>query len=273
MFTGYAISHERIDEIAAHAIELGFTVRDYSPPAELIPDLVIRHDKQGNMGSCGGFGNTTIGEYALARQQRIESWKDSLQFSPLFAYLEAQRFDGLIGSDKGCTISACVRVAKEIGYLPESALAYRTPYPRNARSIVTDEMRALAAPNRIQSHTVIRDYDGLFNYLASRAGGVLAGTGWNNSFYAPRGGALERVSLGYMDGGHAYGFVGYIRRQDARGRNYLLRVNSHEDFLTPVAPAVIDQLFSSRQTVMVGLSDMTTPRPRNVNFAKESVLG
>lgn len=273
MFTGYAIEHERMAEIAATAIELGFSVRDYAPPNELIPTNRLRHDQQGDMGSCGGFGNSTIGEYTLTRQLVVDSWKESLQFSPLFAYLEAQRFDGWVGSDNGCTISACVRVAKEVGFLPEANLAYRTPYPRNARSIITDDMRSIAAANRIQSHTVIRDYAGMFNYLASKAGGILVGTPWNNSFYAPQGGSLERISFGFRDGGHAYGFVGYTARKDARGRNYLLRVNSHPDFLTPVAPAVIDQLFTSQSTVVVGMSDMTTPRPRNVNFSKESVLG
>jgi hypothetical protein len=272
-FTGYNPTIENRDEIANTATPVLFSISDVQAPEEIDPRPLVRHDDQGNMGSCGGFGSTNNGEglWGLV----TGSMSNERQFSQLYAYLEAQRLDGLLGSDKGSTISSGLKVAKA-GYLELKHLPYQTPYPRNARTLITDEMRAIAnRPQgfRIRSHAWLESYDDIFKYLASQAGTVYPGTPWNDSFYG-RNGVLESVSFTSRDGGHAYAFLGYSKRVDRLGRNYLWRLNSHRnDSWTEVAPSVIDQLCRHQWSSIVGMSDLLTPGPNRVLWKEARPLG
>jgi hypothetical protein len=268
-FTGYDPTIENRDEIANTATPMAFTMRDFQAPEEIDPKPFIRHDQQGNMGSCQGFSLSNAGEYLWALH--YGSMSDDRQFSQLFAYLETQRLDGLLGRDAGSTISGGLKVAREIGFLPLADLPYSTPYPSNARSLITDAMRAKASPFKIRSHTWLESYDDMFKYLASGAGPVHTGTLWNDSFHASSG-VLNAVNL-FGGGGHATCWAGYSKRKDSRGRNYIWRINSHRDSWTEIAPSVIDQLFRHKYTSIVGISDLTTPGPRKVSWLKERLLG
>jgi len=267
-FTGYDPTLERREELQNTATPVGFTVRDYEAPEEMDFRKYVRHDKQGNMGSCGGFGNTNGGEclWGLAHG----GWSDARQFSALFSYLEAQRLDGLLGRDAGSTISSGLKISKEIGYLEEKHLPYSTPYPRNARTLITDDMRRLASPFKVRSSTWLDSYDAIKNYMASGVGLCYVGSIWNQSLYG-RNGVLESISM-VNGGGHAYCFAGYSKRKDSRGRNYIWRLNSHNDSWTELSPTVIDRLCGHPYTAIVGISDMSTPGPRNVDWIKESVF-
>lgn len=268
-FTGYNPELEKRDELANTSTPMLFSMRDFQAPEEIDPRPLVRHDKQFNMGSCGGFGNTNSGENLWALN--TGSMSNERQFSQLFSYLEAQRLDGLLGRDAGSTISSGVKVSKEIGYLEAKHLPYKTPYPQNARSLITDEMRALAGAFKVRSHTWLESYDDIFKYLSSKAGSVYPGTPWNDSFYA-KNGVLESISFTRLDGGHAYSFLGYSRRKDSRGRNYIWRLNSHNDSWTEVSPVVIDMLCKHKYTSIVGISDLTTPGPERVIWKKDRVL-
>ena len=269
-FTGYNPELERRDEIANSSTPMLFTMRDFSAPDEIDPRKLIRHDDQGNMSSCGGHGNTNAAEFVWALSDG--QYSEGKQLSRLFAYLEAQRFDGLLGRDAGSTISGGLKVGKDIGYLEEKHLEYVTPYPSNARTLVTDAMRKLAEPFKIRSHTWLESYDGMFQYIASLTGACFAGSIWNNSFYASNG-VLDSISL-RNGGGHAYCFAGYSRRKDSRGRNYIWRKNSHSnDNWTEIAPSVIDALCRHQYTSIVGISDLSTPGPRKMDWIKERPLG
>jgi hypothetical protein len=270
-FTGYNPELERVDEIRSTATAFTITYGDYEAPEEIDPRGKIRHDKQFNMSSCAGFSLTNGGEYIGAKLHGWPEFKEDFQFSQLFAYLETQRIDGLIGRDQGSTISGGLRVAREIGFLPSVDLPYRTPYPNNARTLITDAMRAKAAALKIGSHSWLKSYDDIYNYIASGAGCCHTGTVWNDSFYAANG-VLERISLS-NGGGHATCWAGYSKRKDVRGRNYIWRVNSHNDSWTEIAPSVIDTLCSHRYTSIVGISDLSVPKPRRIDFSKTSILG
>jgi hypothetical protein len=270
-FTGYAIELENREEIANTATPFTITYGDYQAPDEIDPRKMVRHDDQGNMGSCGGHANSNCGEYLWLIAEGDKQFSDAKQFSRLYAYLEAQRIDRLLGRDAGSTISGGLKVAYA-GYLEEKFLRYSTPYPANARSVVTEEMRDKATAFKVRSHAWLKSYDAIFNYLASGQGSIFVGTVWNNSFYASNG-VLESVSL-RNGGGHAYAFLGYSKRKDSVGRNYLWRKNSHSnDNWTEVSPRVIDQLAGHNFTAIVGMSDLETPKPRPVDFTKQSVLG
>ena len=268
-FTGYPIELENRDEIANTATPMLFTMRDFQAPEEIDPRPLVRHDKQGNMGSCQGFSLTNSGEYLWALH--AGSMSNDRQFSPLFAYLESQRLDGLLGRDRGSTISSGLKIARDVGFLRASELAYSTPYPSNAQSLITDAMRSKAAEFKIRSHTWLESYDAIFQYLASGSGAVHTGTLWNDSFYS-QSGVLESVSL-RGGGGHATAWLGYSKRKDSRGRNYLWRLNSHQDSWTEIAPSVIDALCRHQYTSIVGISDLTTPGPRKIKWTESRPLG
>jgi hypothetical protein len=272
-FSGYDPTIENRDEIANTATPVLFALNDVQAPEEIDPRPLVRHDNQGNMGSCGGFGNTNCGEFLWGLITGSKS--NDRQFSPLFSYLEAQRLDGLLGSDKGSTISSGLKISKEIGYLEAKHLPYSTPYPRNARTLITDEMRKIASAVqgfRIRSHAWLESYDDVFKYLASRAGAVYPGTSWNESHYG-RNGVVESISFTNRDGGHAYAWLGYSKRKDSKGRNYIWRLNSHNDSWTEIAPSVIDQLCRHQWSSIVGMSDLLTPGPNRVSWKEARPLG
>jgi len=268
-FTGYDPTIENRDAIVSQSIEIGFTVSDYEEPEEVDFRKLIRHDNQGNMGSCGGFGNTNCGEGLWALH--TGSMSNDRQFSQLFSYLEAQRLDGLLGRDAGSTINSGLKISKEVGYLELRHLEYRTPYPSNARTLITDDMRMKASPFRVRSSTWLDSYDAIKNYMASGVGVCYVGSLWNQSLYG-RNGVLESISM-VNGGGHAYCFAGYSKRKDSMNRNYIWRLNSHNDSWTEIAPSVIDALCRHQWTSIVGVSDLSTPGPRKVSWMQSRPLG
>ena len=270
-FTGYPLELERRDELRDSATPFRVLYGDFTAPEEIDPRKWVRHDRQGNMGSCQGHGNTNVGEYLRGIAEGKPATTNAEQFSRLMAYLEAQRFDGLLGADRGSTIAGGLKYATQVGFAPESVLPYATPYPTNAKRLVTDDMRAAASEFKVRSHAWLTSYDAIFRYLASGVGGVETGTVWNKTFY-PVNGVVESVST-RNGGGHAYAYLGYSKRKDRHGRNYIWRLNSHDDSWAEISPAVIDQLSKHRFTATIGMSDLATPAPRPVDFTKESVLG
>ena len=269
-FTGYDPTIENREAIQAGSTQIEFTLRDFAAPDEIDPRKLMRHDKQGNMGSCQGFSLTNACECVWAIAQG--GFSPDRQLSQLFAYLESQRMSqGLLGRDAGSTIEGGLKVATTIGMLPEKDLPYATPYPSNARTLITDDMRMKAFPLKIRSFTWLESYDDIFKYLASGVGAVHTGTIWNQSFYSSNG-VLESVSL-RNGGGHATAWLGYSKRKDSKGRNYIWRLNSHNDAWTEIAPSVIDALCKHQYTSIVGVSDLSTPGPRKVSWLQARPLG
>jgi hypothetical protein len=264
--TGWDWELENVDAINNTAVPFEIGYGDFEIPEEIDPRRKVRHDKQFNMGSCQGFSLTNCGEYLWNIAIGAKEFSNDRQFSPLFAYLETQRLDGLLGRDVGSTINGGIRIAKQVGFLEENELPYRTPYPQNARTLITQTMRESAGAFKLRSHSVMRSYDDCFRYVASGVGSLHTGTLWNNSFYAANG-VLNSVSLN-SGGGHATAWFGFSKRKDNRGRNYLWRLNSHNDSYTEIAPGVIDALFRHKHTVIVGVSDLETPEPRKLSLAE-----
>jgi hypothetical protein len=264
--TGWDPERENFDSIANSSVPFEISYGDFETPEEIDPRRMVRHDKQFDMGSCQGFSLSNCGEQLWNFAGNHREFSNDRQFSQLFSYLETQRVDGLLGRDTGSTIEGGIRIAKDVGFLQYEHLPYRTPYPNNARTLVTADMRAKASAFKLRSHSVLRNYDEIFRYLASGVGAVHTGTVWNNSFYAANG-VLENVSLA-NGGGHATAWLGYSKRKDSRGRNYLWRLNSHNDSFVEMAPRVIDTLVSHQWTVIVGVSDLQTPQPRKFTLAE-----
>lgn len=267
-FTGYDPELERPEEIQAGSKDVSFSARAFAAPQSVDPRKLMRHDKQGSMGSCQGFSLSNCVEYLWASIYGTLS--DERQCSQLFCYLESQRFDKLLGRDSGSTIASGLKVAKDVGILPEKFLPYKTPYPTNAKTLVTEGMRKEASRYKIRSWTWLKSYNDVFEYLASGYGAVHTGTLWNDSFYSTNG-VLESVNL-RGGGGHATAWLGYSERKDSAGRNYIWRLNSHSDAWTEISPKVIDQLFRHEYTSVVGVSDLSDPTPRPIKWLEGRFL-
>lgn len=97
--------------------------------------------------------------------------------------------------------------------------------------------------------------------------------GWGNGLSSCTG-VMERYVSG--GGGHAVCFLGYSARRDSQGRAYLWLANSwSEDWgargWAEVAPRAVEQMLASSRTTAVGMSDLTTPTVRRVDWQKASV--
>lgn len=236
----------------------------FEAPEEIDPRSWMQVENQSSMGSCQGHALSSVCEFVF----NIES-EEVIQFSRMFGYLGTQKLDGLLGRDRGSTINGGRKLVQEYGICRESVF----PYPNPVRySPQIPEMAWTDAKNyKIKTHSFCRSYDDVFAFLASGQGAVEIGIRWRSSM---RGAVIEKFSGG-GGGGHAVAFLGYSRRKDSQDRNYLWLVNSWgkgwgKDGWAEVAPGAVDQMARDQYTVMIGLSDMDTPKPRPIKWTENS---
>ena len=273
--SGWDPSLERDDELSQMEVsthEWFGSNFSYSTPPEVDPRNLITVANQGRMGSCQANSLTTCAElcYAIATGKGR-----SIEFSRMFAYMETQRIDGLLGrGDVGSTITGGVKVAREIGFIHESMLPYTDQYPR--QSPVTDEHRKAAGAFLMQTAVRMRSYDDVFQFLASGQGGVHIGIEWTPGMNQPGpGGFVDSYTGGRISGkhgGHSVCFVGYLAKKDRAGRNYLILANSWSQRFADggyayVSSTAVDEMFRRQFTYMFGLSDLTGATPRPIDFS------
>jgi hypothetical protein len=265
---GYRIDLERRADLESTATRLpaGFQ-RHFRAPEEIDPRPWHRIEDQGEMGSCQGHALSSVCEmaYHIATGEVI-------QFSPLFAYYATQKIDGIRG-DQGSTIDGGRRCAMEFGSCPLDVMPY--PNPVRYRWEIPKEAYEAAKAFKIRSHTMIRSYQDAFTFLASGQGGIEIGIGWGDLQTDSRG-VIETYRPG--PGGHAVCFLGYSKRSDRNSEKYLWLANSWgpqnwgNAGWAEVSPTAVRQMLQARDTVMVGLSDLTTPTARKIDWAKEPLF-
>jgi len=266
---GYRIDLERRPELRAGAVEFRDRVDGkYVIPAEIDPRPWHRIENQGPIGSCQGHALSSVCEFAyhLATGEVI-------QFSPLFSYYATQQLDGLLGRDVGSTISGGMQCAKQFGACPLDVMPY--PQPVRYTGVIPETAFTAAEPFRIRSHSVCRNYEDVFSFLSSGQGGVEIGISWGAAMTPNGEGVIE--SFRPVGGGHAVCFLGYSAREDAHGRKYLWLANSWsadwgDRGWAEVAPQAVEQMSRHPHTVMIGLSDLSTPKPRKVDWTRDSVF-
>lgn len=258
---GYRIDLEDTAWLARTATPFRYAVDgQFRAPDEIDPRGWHVIENQGGMGSCQGHANTSCCEYAF----RVAT-AEVIQFSEMYSYLMSQKLDGLLGRDQGSTIMGGVTAATKFGCCPVDVF----PYPSRYSTTIPSGAHDAAKPFKINSHAVCTSYDDIFQYLASGQGGVEIGLAWNSSM-EPVGGTIESYR-GSGGGGHAVCFLGYSKRVDPTGRKYLWLANSWSQSWgksgwAEVAPAAIDTILRHRWSVAVGLSDLSTPEPRKVDW-------
>lgn len=231
----------------------------FATPEEIDPRGWYQREDQGSLGSCQGFALTGAGEFAY----RVATGS-VIQFSPMWAFVESQRRGNLLGNSmNGSRLTDGLWVAKTLGLAPESAWPYTGRYTTTRPPGVIEA----AAPYKIRSHSVCRTYFDIFNYLAGNVGGVWIGCD-AAAFRPTSPGLLGRFQRG--GGGHSTCFLGFSRRISS-GRHWLWMWNS--GYPTPgwyeTSPEWIDVMLQQRNSVCLGISDMTTPEPRKFRPGKD----
>jgi hypothetical protein len=270
-FSGYDPTIEPRELLFAECID--FDVNDLLVQGDL-PDTrgiknIMRRDDQGRINSCSGFGMTGAGEVAYFLQS--SKWR---QFNPMWSYRRGQEVNN-IRTDSGATIQGVVKAAKEVGFLPEDMdgdgnveVPYREDYgmrfPSNAAEV--------AAKWKVGYSINLRGYDEILKYLQANQGAVIVGGSWGNWRPNARGIANSFASGG---GGHARCYVDWITID---GVVYLVECNSHyssygDNGFAYHSKQFVDQQAADRFTVTVGVSDLSSPEPRFIDWSKQWLLG
>ena len=291
---GYRIDLEQRDLIASRSTPFGLAMRG-DEPDEIDVRSWWQIRNQANQGSCRGHSlaanarycaRAADGELDLDRDGRADERQDD-DFSPQWCYIQSQKTDGING-DKGATISGGIPVGLEQGIARESIWPYTGRYATRAPRFAADDAKAF----RFKRYTQFErgDVATMKAWLATGQGGIDWGKSWPLPFL---GGCL--VDGGINDsqsrGGHATGILGYIRaatllRERPDLSRYLrdesqilfIGVNSHgtnaqdRGFYYLTARG-LQACSEHRYTEAIGWSDLTTPRPRVVDFRNDSLIG
>lgn len=225
----------------------------------------IRNEDQLQIGACQGNALSSVGEIAqFIATGNIE------QYSRWYCYRMSQIVDGITG-DNGSTLEGGMKVAREYGFALESTI----PYPNSYKKDIPNKDKGLeeGKTRRIRRSMECHNYDDVFQFIAKRFGAVQIGIGWPDAWFEPGPGPLEHYNPGRRPGGHSIYFRGYTKRKDSQGRNYLKTNNSWKNWgddgkgTKEVSPACVEQMFdygrNNGMTVMIGHTDMNTPKPRH----------
>lgn len=236
--------------------------RAYGRPEEVRPDLDGSHvlEDQGQMGSCQGC---TISS-CVERLNFIATGGDKTQLSKLFAYLATQKIDGLLGRDAGSTISGGMKLATGNGICPETVVPYPKPvaYPnrRDIARVLTPENYAAGEPFKVRSAVGIRSNDDMLDWIGGGGAGTI-GIPWPIRMRTE--GRVRYVDdfvpLGNQ--GHALAILGYLKN------GWTIWANSH-NYWMHVSPKALEKMLRNRRVSCGGVSDMASPKPREVNFTQ-----
>lgn len=201
-------------------------------------------ENQGSIGSCQGNDLASCVE-------RVAFVGDGskVQLSRIYAYLRTQKLDGLLGSDRGSTISNGGKVALE-GLPLEELTGYPKSYPGSA-----ERSRILGVGQLNHKATslwkVPEDPDEARNWIGG-GGAISVGILWP-------GIPSDRILKSYKggSGGHANAVLGY----DA---TYLIAVNSWGDGPWRITNDAWRQMWRHQWTAMVGIAGDAEPEPKPV---------
>lgn len=222
--------------------------RSFSRPDEVSVDW-HKTENQGPIGSCQGNDLASV----LERLLYVMGHTPVTQLSRIFAYLATQKIDGLLGSDRGSTITGGIKLAMNHGVTPESLTGYPRSYPgRSERGrILAERNYEQARPYRaLSKFAVPEDPDEAKNWIGG-GGGISLGIKWPGM---PRDRVFRRFT-GRGGGGHAVAILGYER--DGR----LIGVNSHNDGKFWITEDAWRQMIRHRWSAAVGLSGFKDPEP------------
>lgn len=160
-----------------------------------------RTENQGPIGSCRGNSGTS----ALERLRYVRT-KERVNLSRIFFYLATQKIDGLLGGDRGSTISGGFKLMLETGCPTEDKTGYPPSYPNQAArsAVLTPENYAAGEPYKALSvKKPPVEFDDVCDTIAG-GGAIDFGIRWS-------GIPSDRVIRNWRpgNGGHANCILGY----------------------------------------------------------------
>ena len=204
-----------------------------------------RTENQGPMGSCrGNSGSSTLEKLAFVRN------KSRVQLSRIFFYLATQKIDGLLGGDRGATISGGFKLMLETGCPLEDATGYPRAYPNQAQrsEILKPDNYAAGAPFKALSvRKAPVEYDDVCDVIAG-GGAIDFGMTWAG---IDSNRVLRFTGSG---GGHANWIAGYDD-----DRRMLEAWNSHGDGLYWIKPETWKAIMAHRYTAAGAVFGQTEP--------------
>lgn len=257
-FDSPAMQAMRLDDAAL--MGLGEVDIERLPESLGIADW-MQIENQGQVGSCAGHARTSCQETAYY----VQSGGQQIQLNRMFAYLSAQKRDGISG-DRGSTISGNCEGAQEWGTCLESLWPYRGVYPQTGWRAIPQECWQKASDYRIKSWKPLRSYEEVLAWQSHGIGGVNIGIRWS---VQPDSRGLVQ-SYRATGGGHSVALLEWTKRyKDDRGRPYIVLFNSWGrnwgvNGVCYVKPAIVDE-WCQHQTV-VGMSDMVGIKRRSFDF-------
>lgn len=213
------------------------------------PSTWLRYEDQKRHPSCVGNALAAVAEVVYF----VATSGDIVQLSRWFAYIQSQKYSsGNLGEGEGAFISGAVKAAQKVGVCLESTVPYPRDYHRKFTPAAIDE----AAKYRMFSERRITNYDNLRLWHDAGVGAAIIGRAWGRGAHA-----LAAIEM-------------HQTKKDRLGRPYVVEFNSHKNNEIIVhTPSAYDSILGQRNTVCVGLSDMTEIKPREYSYADEGLLG
>lgn len=231
--------------------------RSVTVPEELTYDWITVED-QGQLGSCQGHAITTCAEVLYY----TGTGGEIVQLSRRKAYIDTQEIDGLLGADNGSTIDGGRELATRKGFSLEIVCPYQDVYPSKA-----ERDRILAIPREprflIKSGILVESYDHCLQLIA---GGMVISIGTAWGFTIDEDWVVRRWNPPTNAGGHAR-YLGEIRnRRPTEINSWGRRWGRNGRFSWERQP--FEAMLRDPRSVVIALSDLATPKPKRVDFAK-----
>jgi C1A family cysteine protease len=230
--------------------------RAFSRPAEIDISWHKTED-QSQLGSCQGHSVSSV----LERLAHVNG--ESVQLSEIFAYLATQKIDGLLGSDRGSTISGGCKMAVQFGCPPETNTGYPRAYPGSAAraAILSEKNYKDAEPYKAKSAwQVPQDHDALLDFIGGGGGINFGITYYSNLIPSDR--IVRAYNPPRNGGGHAMCILGYDRNGNLRA------ANSHADGPYLITPNAWRTMLQHQWTAAIGL--MGNPEAKPVDWYNNS---
>lgn len=273
--TGYDIQNENQKDINDNHTEFMSACGAFDLPDIMDPREWYKIEMQWQLSSC--VGNAMTGPFEVSYRNRMGGKIG--QFSRIFAYLIAQKYSDMVqpgfnyyGRDAGALIAGARRAAIEVGCCLESVMPY--PNPVQYRTGFPDAAMSDAANYKIMSSSVINGqsgqgdaFDEAKTYIGAGVGAIFLGAPWPFNLNSQ----CQLTNFrSYGSQGHAWCVLGYLK-------DVLIAANSHDVsygdkgffYLTRQG---FNELIANRNTTAVGLSDLTVPRGRKVDWSTESMF-
>lgn len=238
--------------------------RSYAIPDEVDPRKFHDVESQGSMGSCTANATTS----AVERLWWVSTKGEKIGLSRIWMYIMAQHYGGGARGDRGSSVVAAAKVAKEVGCPTEQVVPYPSPvrYPSGSRrsEFTSGKYDEYAKPYRVRSFVKIQSHEEAVQYIGG-GGACVIGIAWPPRYDS---GWTVRSFSGGGRGGHALAPIGYKRNGD------IIFANSHgtraqDGGYFYVTPEAFEQMLRSRSYgSCIGYSDMLVPQPRRLDFTK-----